>query len=225
MNRQRKRVPYNGRVFNSKITTMDIASSSTAFGWVVSHGYFLIFLAMLLDSPTVTIAATFAAALGYFNIFVIFALSLLAELLADVIYYGAGHISRLALVEKYGVYIGLSKEKIIKIENLLHTHAVKTLIAIKLTPVLSGPGLAVVGASRLPLKKFAITALFIALPRTALFMLVGFSSGKAYGVFSAAVNNVELSLAFLILLLALAYSMYRLYRKITEKFSEKIEKI
>ncbi len=84
---------------------MDIFLHSLTFSaatqWVLMHGYWVIFLAMLIEGPVVTAAAAFAVALGYFNLWAIFGLSLAGDLVADIIYYAIGYWGRITVVERF----------------------------------------------------------------------------------------------------------------------------
>lgn len=172
---------------------MDILLHSVTFSvmahWVISQGYWIIFLAMLIEGPIVTAAAAFAVALGYFNLFAIFGLSLAGDLVADVIYYAIGYWGRITLVERFGHYFGLTHERIMRMESLMRDHAIKTLIALKLTPVLPTPGLMIVGATKMDLKKFATISILITLPKSIVFMIIGYYFGQEYDKYSAYVKS------------------------------------
>src|SRR5437762_2032987 len=111
---------------------MNTSDFSAVFAWTISHGYLLMFIAMLIEGPIVTSAAAFAAALGYFNIPMVFLLSLLGDIVADIIYYAIGYWGRLKIVDRIGPKFGLSKERMGNIEKLLGEHRIKTILAIKL---------------------------------------------------------------------------------------------
>ncbi|OGN28152.1 MAG: hypothetical protein A3A33_02245 [Candidatus Yanofskybacteria bacterium RIFCSPLOWO2_01_FULL_49_25] len=201
---------------------MDIATFSGAFEWVIAHGYFLMFLAMLIEGPIVTAAAAFASALGYFDPILVFILSILGDLVADVIYYAIGYWGRLALVERWGHRFGLSQERMERIERLLNKHAVKTLIALKLTPILPTPGLMIVGATRMPLSRYASISLLITLPKSLLFMIIGYYFGRSYDTIARYLHGGEYAILALIIVLILAYYAHKI---IVTKFSQRIEKL
>lgn len=167
----------------------NFASFTATFQWVLAHGYWFIFLAMLVEGPIITAAAAFAAALGYFNLFTIFLLSIAGDLVADVIYYAIGYWGRMAVVERFGHRVGLSKERLLHIEQLLHAHAWRTLLALKLTPILPTPGLMLVGATKMPLRKYTFISLMIILPKSLIFLLTGYFFGTQYDRLSKYVNN------------------------------------
>ncbi len=205
---------------------MDIFLHSATFSavtqWVLVHGYWVIFVAMLIEGPVVTAAAAFAAALGYFNIFAIFGLSLAGDLVADVIYYAIGYWGRITLVERFGRHFGLTTERIKRMERLMRDHAVKTLIALKLTPILPTPGLMIVGATKMDIKKFTLISLFITIPKSLVFMIIGYYFGRSYDKLSGyAANGTYLILAALGLIILINY----LWVKFSARIGRSLEKL
>lgn len=192
----------------------------TLVHWVIGQGYFLFFIAAFFEGPLVTAAAGVAAALGYYSFFVIIMLSVLADLSADVVYYTIGYWGRRTLITRYGGYVGLTQERMDSLERMLHRHARKALIIIKLSPVIPVPGLIMIGSARVPLKKFVITSLLITLPKSLLFWLMGFYAGKAYERFSGVISNTSGLLAFITIIIFVAYVGYQ---KITARIAHVIK--
>jgi membrane protein DedA with SNARE-associated domain len=149
--------------------------------WVVSNGYAFLFVGMLIEGPVVTAAAAFAAALGLLDVWAVFLLSILGNLIPDVIFYALGYWGRERLIDKYGHYFGFTREKALKLEGMIERHAGKSLVAIKLIPFLATPGLIIAGASRMNLKKYVAWSIAITVPSSLLYLLVGYYSGAAYG--------------------------------------------
>jgi membrane protein DedA with SNARE-associated domain len=200
----------------------DLTSFSAAFEWVIAHGYILMFFAMLIEGPVVTAAASFAVAFGYFNLFIIFVLSLLGDIVADVIYYAIGYFSRISVVERFGHYFGLTYERMDRIEKLLNNHPTKTLIALKLTPILPTPGLMIVGTTKMPLKKFVTLCSFIIIPKTVFFMLVGYYFGATYDIL---IKRFEKGGLIIILIVFLIAIIYYSFNKLSTYIARRIEKI
>lgn len=199
-----------------------LTTFSAAFEWVIAHGYPLMFVAMLIEGPIVTAAASFAVAFGYFNIPAIFVLSFFGDVVADVIYYIIGYYSRIQVVERFGHHFGLTYARMERIEKLLNGHPVKTLVALKLTPVLPTPGLMIVGATRMPIKKFVSVCSAIVIPKTIFFMIVGYYFGAAYDMIMRRYEKGGL----IIIAVALAiFAVYYGFGKISALFANKIEKL
>lgn len=188
--------------------------------WVISHGYFLFFVAAFLEGPLVTAAAGVTAALGYYSLPIIILLSVAGDLSADVVYYAIGYLGRRTLVRKYGIYIGLTPERVEKIEKFLKHNIVKTMIIVKLSPIIPVPGIIVIGSARISLKKFAIISLLITLPKSLLFAFIGFYSGKAYEKLNTVITNGQFIFLGVVVVVVLAYMGYK---KLTEYISKKME--
>lgn len=200
----------------------NLSTFSGAFQWVIAHGYILMFVAMLLEGPIVTVAAAFACAFGYFNVFMVFILSFLGDAVADIAYYFIGYFSRLAVIEKFGKYFGLTEQRMRRIESLLNNHAVKTLIALKLTPGLPTPGLMIVGTTHMPLKKFITICALIILPRTIFLVFMGYYFGAAYEMYTVRFQRDLLTLA---IIMALALAAYFIVSRLLSHIAKKIEKL
>ena len=206
----------------SSVHLLNITNFAGAFQWVIEHGYILMFFAMLIEGPIVTVAAAFAAALGYFDVFIVFILSFLGDIVADVIYYFIGYFSRLAVIEKFGRFFGLTEERMHRIENLLNNHAAKTLIALKLTPVLPTPGLMLVGATKMPIKRFVKICSIIIFPRTIFLVIMGYYFGAAYEVMA---KQFEKNYFILIAIVAIVAIVYYLFSQLLAYLGRRVEKI
>jgi len=201
---------------------MDLTGFTLAFNWVIQHGYFLMFLGMFIEGPIVTSAAAFASALGYFNIWLVLLISVLGDLIGDVIYYLIGFFSRNNLIEKYGHHIGITRDRVEKIDRILHTHPGKTIFAIKMAPFLPTPGLIITGAARIPLRQYVLWSLIITVPRCLFFLLVGFYFGAIYSQVAKYIEYGQYAIGAIIVIIVVI-SIWA--RRISAKISKKIEDI
>ena len=188
--------------------------------WVITHGYFLFFIAAFLEGPLVTAAAGVAASLGYYSLPIIIVLSVMGDLVADTVYYTIGYWSRKTLITRYGSYVGLTHERMQSLEFMLHRHVGKSMIVIKLSPAIPVPGLIMIGSARVPLKKFVIIALLITLPKSLLFAFIGFYAGHAYARLSTVIASTQQLIAFLAIIIFFAYVAYQ---KITARIAKQIK--
>lgn len=200
---------------------VDFSSFQAVFQWVVAHGYPLMFLAMCAEGPTVTAAATFAVTLGYFNPFVVFALSILGDVLPDAIFYAIGYYGRLSVVKRFGHRFGLGEERIAKMEQAIKEYGGKTVAILKYTPVLAAPGLMLVGAMRMKWWKYLWLVFIVTLQKTLTFMLLGYFFGKAYNIGSYIKYGALVPLVIIVLYVVFII----LYKKYSSKIVSKIEKI
>ena len=155
---------------------MDLTTFEGALAFVQTQGYIIIFLIMIIEGPIITTAASFAASLGYLNIWIIFALAVLGDLTGDTIYYAIGYFGRHKIIERYEHLFKASRKLIARTENHFKNHLGKTLLIAKITPF-AVPTLILAGASKVPLKKYITWCMIIILPKTIFFTATGFFFG------------------------------------------------
>jgi len=189
--------------------------------WIIAHGYLIFFLAALIEGPFVTAAGGIAAALGYYNIFLIILLAIAGDLGGDVFYYGLGYRLNKLIKSKRLWFLGITPERVTKIEGLLHKHIVKAVLFVKMAPVIGPAGLMILGAVRAPFKKVIKTGLYIVVPKSVFFALVGFYSAKAYLYLDKTIIKGQYILGVIV---AIAILLYLAYKAITAKMAKELEK-
>jgi membrane protein DedA with SNARE-associated domain len=200
---------------------MDLTNFSSVTHWVIANGYVLMFIAMFIEGPIVTAAAAFAAALGYFNIYIVFLLSILGDLAADTAYYFMGYYGRYKLVDRLGHRFGLSEERIKKLESVVKKNTIKAMLFIKLTPIFATPGLIAAGAVRLPFKRFIFWCFILIVPKSFLFLITGYYFGTMFNVVNKYFEIGSLVIVFSIIVMAI---LYYVFQKAEVKIAKKIEK-
>jgi membrane protein DedA with SNARE-associated domain len=197
------------------------AGFSGTVQWVLQHGYTLLFLLMLVEGPVVTAAGAFAAALHYFNLWGVLGLSIVANLLPDLVYYALGYWGRDSFINKYGHYFGLTPELLATTEKLAVRHSGKSLLAIKLVPLLATPGLILVGATKMDIKKYAFWCTIITIPSSLIYLILGYYFGAAYATIDHYLHIGGYILGgAIVMVIAFAY----LQRKYAGRFINSLEK-
>ena len=198
---------------------MHNATIATLVPWLIAHGYAVFFIAALIEGSLVSTAAGVVAALGFFNIFTVIFISLMGDVVGDLIYYGIGYKIKNSLNSKFLKYLGVTEERVQKTRELLHTHVNKSLILIKLSPFLGPPGLLIVGAVHVPFKKYFKTIVTISLIKALFFSLLGYFSGVAYLTLSKTVSSAERIIVPITIFIFLVYFLYKLITdRIVKKF-------
>ena len=200
---------------------IDFSSFSSVFAWVIAHGYFFIFLVMCVEGPVATTAAGFAAALGYFNPWFILIISILGDLIPDSIYYFIGYSSRFAFIEKIGVRFGLTQNRINGLESKFKKHFGKSMVVLKLTPVIPTFGFLLVGYLKLSFLRFTKFSAVVTIPKSILFLLLGYFFGQVYNI------NQYLHYASIFFPVAIGCIAFVViaYQRATFLLAEKIEKL
>ena len=143
-----------------------------------------------------------------------FILSFFANFLPDVLYYGIGYWSGSWALDRWGERVGIPRDRQDRAALFINRNMGKWLFFVKSVPFISPPGLAVMGALGVPIRRFiwwdalivAITSLF--------FVLLGYYSGKGYDVLRQVTQYGTFGLAgvFLIFILStLAYNRIARY--------------
>ncbi|MDD5191861.1 MAG: VTT domain-containing protein [Candidatus Nanoarchaeia archaeon] len=195
-------------------------SFDNAFILAQTSSYFLIFILMVFEGPVITTAAAFASSLGFLNIWIIFFLSLLGDLVGDFMYFLLGKGGRMAVIEKFEGKIGF--KRISKLERNIKNHFGKTLLAIKFTPLIGGPGLMLTGALKIPIKRFLFYSFIITLPRTIFFTALGFYFGLTV---NSVLKYLKLGEYALLFILIAAIIVYIVYKKLFEEVSKELLKV
>lgn len=176
---------------------------------------------MLIEGPFVTAAGAFAAALGYFRVLYVLLLSILGNLIPDVVYYAIGFWGRAKVVNRFGKYLGATEERLLPAENMLAKHTGKALAAIKLIPLLATPGLIAAGAARIPLRKYIWWCVIITLPSSLVYLVLGYYFGFAYDAIERYLNIGGYAVVAIIAVFVLASYFGK---KISKKIGERLEK-
>jgi membrane protein DedA with SNARE-associated domain len=185
--------------------------------WILHHGYPLLFILMLVEGPVVTAAGAFAAALHYFNIWAVLLLSIFGNLIPDAIYYALGFWGRAKFIGKYGRYLGITKERIAITEKLAKKHSGKSMLTIKMIPFLATPGLIVMGASHMDIKKYAFWSFIITVPTSLFYLVLGYYFGAAY-------DRIDHYLHLGIYLVIIAFVVIGVIAYFQRRYSEKLLK-
>jgi membrane protein DedA with SNARE-associated domain len=191
---------------------------SELLNWVIQHGYIIMFLVMLVEGPVITASGALAAALGYYDVFVVFALSFFANFLPDVFYYSVGHWGGNRALDKYGERFGIARTRRDRTAGFLSRHMGKWLIFIKTVPFLSPPGLAVMGALGVPVRRFIWLDVLIVALTSLFFVVIGYYSGKGYDFLQGATQYGPWGLAGAFLFIILLTQLFgRLARRFTRR--------
>ena len=197
---------------------MDLTTAASAFASLQNLGYIILFFIFLFEGPIVNYVAAFAASLGFFNVFIILILAIFGNAVADLTYYFIGRLGKKARLEKY-IHKILKPKKIIKIKNYFKNNPGKTLLIIKLTPLIPAPGLILAGMTGLSFKKFFFYSSLISIISCFFITLVGFYSGAMFSIIFDYFKYGAYLAGFFVI------SVFILWWFIIHKISDKIEKI
>ncbi len=193
----------------------------TLVPWIIAHGYLIFFVAAVIEGPLTTIGGGVVASLGYFNIFIVLALAILADIGADIVYYWIGYRGHNLVGSSFFRYFGLSKERVDKMRRLLHIHTNYALMLVKFSPIIGPIGLVTIGVTRLKFKKFFWAALKLSVPKSFFLVFLGYYFGESYQRLNKMIAQGPYIILGLIILISL---IYFIYLKIMANITRKIER-
>ena len=192
--------------------------------WLIKYGYLVMFLAMLLEGPAVNATAALGASQGHFNVFIVFALSFFANFLPDVLYYLLGTWAGQWMLDKFGARIGIPSNRRERASVLIENNMAKWLLFIKTIPLISPPGLAVMGALGVSIRRFIWWDMAVVALTSAVFTILGYYSGEGYGLLSGAFGYGPLWLALiLVMFVVVSFAYSRVARRYTRKMQQSVK--
>ena len=82
-------------------------------------GYPTMLLLMTLEGPIVTIIAAFLASMGYFNVFAVFGLSVLGDVLGDIVLYFIGYFGGYRILSKAEKFLKIKESVVEKLRQVV----------------------------------------------------------------------------------------------------------
>ncbi|MFA6306146.1 MAG: DedA family protein [Candidatus Gracilibacteria bacterium] len=144
-----------------------------------TYKYLILLPIAFLEGPIISVIAGFLCSTGILNIPITYAILLLGDWGGDTLYYAIGRFGGRPLIRKWGHFLGFTEEKVLKIEKHFEKNAGKTLVVGK-TQAIGMVFLTAAGLSKMPYGKFMLINLIISLPKTILFLVIGYFAGETY---------------------------------------------
>lgn len=184
--------------------------------WLVSYRYAVLFPAVVVEGPIVTIIAGFLASQGHFNLVPVYALIVVGDVVGDTFYYALGRWGRQQVVDRWGKYVGITTERVATLEHHFQHHSGKTLIIGKLSHAVGVAILVAAGAAKMSYGRFVWFNFVGSLPKSLGLLLIGFFFGQAYVQLSRFLDYAALATGILGLLGILVYVV------VTKRVSKKV---
>ena len=131
--------------------------------YLAHYGYFALFFGVLMEDfglpvpgEALLIASAVWAALGHFNIVLVAVIGFMAAVLGDNIGFAIGHSGGRRLALRYGRYVFLPQNRLIKLESLFIRHGGKVIVVARFVEGLRQFNGFVAGTLRYPWHRFLI---------------------------------------------------------------------
>ena len=183
--------------------------------WVIANGYWALFWGMVIEGPIITILGGFLTSLGYFNIYYVYLIIVLADLLEDLLAYSIGYFGRKRALLKIFSWLQIPEQKLLDIEKFFKSHGGKSVFVSKFVAGAGSWTLISAGIAKMNLWKFFKNSFIAAIIKSALYIGIGFFFGGLYKVIARFLNTAGTIVTLLIIaavVLWLMKSSFRLKR-------------
>lgn len=150
-----------------------------ALSLVATHGLALVAPLALIEGPIITVIAAWLAQQQVLDLRLVLLTVVLADLAGDALLYLAGRGGGRRLMR----LLRVREERVEALALRLRGSAAQVLILAKLTHAAGAPVLFAAGAARVPFGLFMLCNLAATLPKTAVFVALGWWFGSSYDSF------------------------------------------
>lgn len=179
--------------------------------FLLTYGYSAFLPLSVLEGPIVTIVGAFFASKGYFNIYIIYLLALIGDMVGDMIYYSLGRYGGEGMVKRFGPRFGLTQEKLANVKAKYFDSKASLWNVITLSKVTHAPSSAILvlcGLLKIPIGTFIVITFINNVFKVLFFLLLGFYFGKYYKTIDTYIAHTWVVFIPIILL-----GIYLWYRK------------
>lgn len=180
---------------------------------ILTYKYAILFPVAIVEGPIVMIIGGFLASIGVLNVYVVYGIGVLGNLIGDTIYYSIGRLGRHRFIAKYGKYIGLTEERVLAVEEHYKHHLLKTILLSKIVNAGIEVFLVSAGLAKVNFKKFISLVFLIEIPKVAIIVAFGYFFGASYVAINGYFHNISIALLCVAAVAALLYFAGRRFIK------------
>jgi membrane protein DedA with SNARE-associated domain len=193
---------------------------SFALSTIAQLGYVGIFFLMMLESMVVPVPSEFVMPFagfliieGSFNFILVIVASTLGSITGSLLFYYVGKTGGHTLVEKYGKYVLVDTQDIVKTEEWFKKRGELTIFLARLVPVVRHLISLVAGIGKMDVKKFAVYTILGAGLWNGILTYLGFILGQHWDEVSQYTESLDL----VIIILLIAGCLYFVYRHLKRR--------
>ena len=196
------------------------ALGSFALSAISTFGYGGIFFLMMLESMVLPVPselvmpfAGFLIEKGSFTFLWVIVASTLGSITGSLIFYYIGKTGGHALVERYGKYVLINHEDVIKTEKWFNKRGELTIFFARLIPVVRHLISLIAGIGKMNVKKFTLYTIIGAALWNGILAYLGFILGQHW----AEVNQYTDQISIVIVILIIGFVVYFVYRHLKKR--------
>jgi len=177
-------------------------------------GYPTMLILMIIEGPIVTILASFTTKLGFFNLYIVFLLSVFGDVLGDLILYAVGYFGGEKALLKAEKILKIKSSIIEKLKKLFTKHGKKTVFAVKSTTGLCWITFILAGTVKMKFKDFLFSSILGGIIWSGFLVFIGYFFGYAFQEISDYIKSAGI---IIFIIFAIFYSSLTIYKKYQSK--------
>lgn len=154
-----------------------LQNSSSALFW----SYLILFTAMVAEGPIATMTGAFLSSLGGFNVFIIYFLSILGDVVGDIILYYIGYKGGRPVLAKAEKILKVRESLVQRITEKFDKSGEKIIFYVKISTGLCWITFLAAGVAKMNFKKFLKYSILGGFVWSGFLVLVGYFFGYAAG--------------------------------------------
>ncbi len=159
-----------------------------------SHGLWLVGPMAVVEGPIVTVIAAYLAKLGYMDVFAVYVVCVVGDLIGDAMYYWIGRLGPAFLPDRWLTWLGMTKARQMTMEGHFATKGGRTILLGKWAHSVGLPIMLAAGAARMNFTAYMLYNAVGTVPKTAVFTAIGWFVGSAYSAIDTWIWRVSLGL-------------------------------
>jgi membrane protein DedA with SNARE-associated domain len=148
--------------------------------YLALYGYAALLPLMVIEGPAVTVLAAFLASQDLLNVWAVYAIAVLGDLIGDLLYYAAGRWTLQHLTGRPGRWATRLRQRVAQLAPRIRTRAGAMLLFGKLTHSAGFAVLLAAGAAHVSVRRFLLFNLAGTVPKSLLLVVVGYWFGRLY---------------------------------------------
>ncbi len=184
--------------------------------WFLKFKYLIIFSIAVVEGPVITFFSGFLASIGLMNIFLAYITVALGDFIGDLLYYSMGRFGREKFIRTKGHYIGVTMDRVAKLESHFKKHSFKTLFVAKFLHGFGAVTLAAAGIANVGYKKVAAANSISTAIKSAVLIVAGYYFGKAYAHLNFYLGIITFGVVIMVIILYLIFVRTGLAQRILQ---------
>ncbi len=154
------------------------------------YTYYILLPISIVEGPIITVIAAFLASQHILNIYIVYVIVILGDIIGDLSHYWLGRYGRYTILPKYGKYIGVTPYRLNKMEDHFSKKKIwKTIFFGKFTHAPNSIVLTMAGVAKVDIGKFVLVTTTATAIKSLIFILIGWYVGSSYELIAKYIDN------------------------------------